>query len=147
MRKTLNARVRSIERQIKNPAERTAFLDPAPRVVVAYYAGNLQPNETEPWEAFARALKYPDFGAWFEDFKRDNVAELKRRYDKALRPVFEKFGFKYFPHEKWQEGIAKLAEQLPPELRGLIQRDEYEAGLEPVALYRLIKARYKIGVA
>jgi hypothetical protein len=142
MRKTLDRRVKSIERQIITPAERKAFLDPAPRVVLAYYAGNPQPNEPEPWAAFVRALKYPD-GAEYDGLKRDSDAELKRRYDNALRPVFQKFGFDYFPHEKWEEGITKLAEQLPPEWRGLIQRDEYEAGLDPHTLFRLIRARFK----
>ena len=146
MRKTLNARVKSIERQIKpqeNPAERTAFLGPAPTVVVAYYAGNLQPNETDPSQAVVRALKYPNLRAQYEDLKRSNLAELKRRYDKALRPVFEKFGCDYFPHDKWEEGITKLAEQLPPEWLEWIQREEYEADLDFATLRRVINARYK----
>jgi hypothetical protein len=143
MRKTLKRRIEAIGRLITqaDPAERKAFLKPAPTAVVAYYAGNLQPNETEPLEAVVRALKYPNLRAHYEDLKRNNITEIKRRYDKALRPVFEKFGFDYFPHEKWEEGIAKLAEQLPPEWREWIQREEYEGDLDFVTLRRVIDAR------
>jgi hypothetical protein len=144
IRKPLNARVKSIERKLKNPAERTAFLKPAPFVVVAHYAGNLQPNEKDPWKAFKRALGYPDSDLYglYDDLRLHRDTELKRRYDKALRPVFKTLGYDYFPHEKWQEGITKLEEQLPPEWREWIQREEYEAELDFPTLRRVINARY-----
>jgi hypothetical protein len=117
MRKNLNRRLEAIDRQIsrENPAEKWYFLEPASKVVVAYYAGDLQPND-DPWRAFKKALNYAesDLYGFYDDLRKDNVAGVKRRYDKAAAPVFEKFGYDYFPKDKWEEGIANWRNNCRP---------------------------------
>lgn len=135
--KTLNKRLEALDRKITqaDPA-RWDFLSAASKMVVAYYAGDPQPDDTGPTDAYYRALgycngplKYSDVRLAYNHLKWSDYSEIKRRYDKASRPVFEKFEYDYSPKEKWEEGINKLAEQLPLEWRELIQRDEYESDL------------------
>ena len=149
MRKNLNRRLEAIERAItqEDPADQTAFLEPELMAVVAYHAGDPQPNDN-PQIAFIRALKYPDdIAAAYKVLRSENLAETNRRWDRALRSVFEKCGYDYFPKEKRTEVITKLAEQLPQEWSGWIQRQEYEAGFDFATKRRLINARGAAGWA
>ena len=65
------------------------------KVVLAYYLGDLKPDDEDPGEAAARALGYESNYEYFEALFRGKIAEIDKRFKDACCRVFAQLGLDF----------------------------------------------------
>jgi hypothetical protein len=122
MRKTILRRLEALEKEHCSREQKELSSLTEARVyiwtiVLAYYLGGLKSDEEEegpweaddeeeaaiyvrhlhrPWEAYARALKYPSWDDYFEaGFIKKDVSEFLERLDDARRRLFANVGLDF----------------------------------------------------
>ena len=126
MKKTISARLDAIEKQRarnKEAAELEAFNYIGPLVALAYYIGDLKPNEPL-FEGFARALEYRNLNglcrALTRVLKTGNASDMRKRHDSANRQLFARFQCSRSSQEALEESIASMVERLPRQWKAWI---------------------------
>jgi hypothetical protein len=106
-------------------------------IVLAYYLGGLKSDEEEegpweadeekeaiiyvhhlnrPWEAYARALKYPSWNAYFEaGFIKKDISEIHERHNDAYRRLFANVGLDFDDASPGAlfDAVVTMVNQLP----------------------------------
>ena len=106
-------------------------------IVLAYYLGGLKSDEEEegpweadeekeaiiyvdhlnrPWEAYARALKYPSWHAYFEaGFIKKDISEIHERHNDAYRRLFANVGLDFDDASPGAlfDAVVTMVNQLP----------------------------------
>jgi hypothetical protein len=142
MRRTTLRRLEALEKEHRSREQKQlASLQEARvyiwMIVLAYYLGGLEPDEKEegpreadeeeetaiyvrhlhrPWEAYARALKYPSWDDYFEaGFIKKDVSEFLERFDDARRRLFANVGldFDSAPPNILFDAVVTMVNQLP----------------------------------
>ncbi len=122
MRKTTLRRLEALEkeelfreqRELSSLREARVYLW---NIVLGYYLGDLKSDEeNEPFEAHARALKYPSSADFFGDgYMKKNISEILKRYDDAYRRLFAKVGLAFddTPPSVLFDAFVTMVDQLP----------------------------------
>src|SRR6266403_3261074 len=127
MRKRIRSRVDVLENE-----ERSRKLDQQSsaatisffyrKIVLAYYLGDLKPNDEDPGEAEARALNYGSRNDYLESLFNRERQEIDRRFKYAAPRLFGQVGldFDRSPPGDLIDSFVQLVKQLPqPRLKWL----------------------------
>ena len=142
MRKTTLRRLEALEKEHRSrEQEELSSLEGAlvyiRLIVLAYYLGGLKSDEEEegpweadeekeaiiyvdhlnrPWEAYARALKYPSWHAYFEaGFIKKDISEIHERHNDAYRRLFANVGLDFDDASPGAlfDAVVTMVNQLP----------------------------------
>ena len=85
------------------------------KIVLAYYVGGLRPDDEDPGEAHARALKYESKFDYLEALSKAEEPEIDKRFRNAARRLFAQvdLDFDRSPSSALSESFNRMVHQLP----------------------------------